>query len=183
VHAGLQQLSSLQQLELLDVPCNDPLAVARLAAQLPCLCDLDLRCTFAAQWNTGTSGQQLSLAAAEALTHLRLHVSPADADTVRHVQWPPQLQVLTSLLYGYLSYLWHWTSCCVGACAPAERSLIVHTTAQSSFIRSSERVKVLVCQALDVMVLLDVTLRGEAIMSLISALPLQVRLRPACVEA
>lgn len=93
VAAGLQHLSSLQQLELLDIPCDDPQAVARLAVQLPCLRTLDLRCTFAVQWNTGKAGQ-LSLVAAKALTHLRLHVSPANPDTVRHLQWPPRLQVL-----------------------------------------------------------------------------------------
>lgn len=94
--AGLQQLSSLQQLEVLDIPCCDPHASTCLAVQLPCLRDLDLRCTSAARWNTGTA-TQLSLAAAEALTHLRLHVSAADPDTVRRLQWPPRLQVLLSL--------------------------------------------------------------------------------------
>jgi hypothetical protein len=92
--AGLQQLSTLQQLELLDIPCNDPHAVAHLAVQLPCLRDLDLRCSSAARGNAGMASQRLSLAAAKELTHFRLHVSPADPDIVRHLQWPPQLQVL-----------------------------------------------------------------------------------------
>ena len=45
--AGLQHLTTLQQLEVLRVPCDSPHAIARLAAQLPQLRSLALQLSAA----------------------------------------------------------------------------------------------------------------------------------------
>jgi hypothetical protein len=93
--AGLQELSRLQRLELLHVPCTDLHAIALLAAHLPALRILDLRCSSTAGVDEEAVGQ-LSLAAATALTELRLHVHTYAIDTVQRLQMPPRLQVLTA---------------------------------------------------------------------------------------
>ena len=91
--AGLHHLSALQRLEVLTVPCDKPHAVARLASQLPRLRSLCLQCCSAAGLPAKSFGK-LALDAARALTKVQLRVSAKDADIVRRVQLPPQLQVL-----------------------------------------------------------------------------------------
>jgi hypothetical protein len=91
--AGLHHLSALQQLEVLNVPCEKPHAMARLASQLPRLRSLRLQCCSAAGLAAKSFGK-LALDAARALTKLQLRVSARDADMVRRLQLPPQLQVL-----------------------------------------------------------------------------------------
>ncbi len=92
--AGLQELSRLQRLEVLHVPCISPYAIAQLAAHLPALRSLDLRCSSTAGANEEAVGQ-LTLAAATALTELRLHVHTYAIDTLQRLLMPPRLQVLT----------------------------------------------------------------------------------------
>ena len=92
---GLQALSRLQRLELLHAPYTAPHAIALLAAHLPALRSLDLRCSSTAVVDEETVGQ-LSLAAATSLTELRLHVHTHAIDTVQRLQMPPRLQVLTA---------------------------------------------------------------------------------------
>ena len=89
--AGLGHLSALQRLEVLDVQCDEPCALTRLAAQLPRLRTLCLQCCSAAGLPAEMDGD---LALNAALTQLRLQVSADNADTVLHLRWPPQLQVL-----------------------------------------------------------------------------------------
>ena len=91
--AGVQELSGLQRLEVLHMPYTSPHTVTHLAAHLPALRSLDLWCCpeYAHKEAVG----QLTLAAATALTELHLHVCPTAADTVRRLQMPPCLQVLT----------------------------------------------------------------------------------------
>lgn len=93
--AGFQQLSRLQRLEVLHVPCVSPHATTRLAAHLPALRSLDLRCSSTAGVDDEAVGQ-LTLAAATALTELRLHVCTQAVDVVQRLQMPPRLQVLTA---------------------------------------------------------------------------------------
>ena len=93
--AGLQELSRLQRLEVLQVPCTDPYAITQLATHLPALRSLELWCS----WTAGAQEEtvrQLTLAAATALTELRLNVRTRALDTVQRLQMPPQLQVLTA---------------------------------------------------------------------------------------
>ena len=94
--AGLQELSCLQRLEVLRVPCIEPHAITQLAAHLPALRSLDLWCSTA-RYHKQAAGQP-TLAAATSLTQLHLHACPAAADTVRRLQLPPRLQVLTTVL-------------------------------------------------------------------------------------
>ena len=95
--AGLQPLTALQQLEVLRVPCDDAQATARLAAQLPRLRSLDLRCCPMRCCAPGETHDEatvpLQLMAATALTELRLHMCGGAAKTVKCLQMPPQLQV------------------------------------------------------------------------------------------
>ena len=93
--AGLQELSRLQRLEVVHVPCTNPNATTRLAAHLPALRSLDLWCCSTAGAHDEAAGQ-LTLAAATALTELRLHVCAQAAGTVQRLQMPPRLQVLTA---------------------------------------------------------------------------------------
>ena len=93
--AGLQELSRLQRLEVLQVPCTDPYAITRLATHLPALRSLELWCSSSAGAQEEAVGQ-LTLAAATALTELRLNVRTQAFDTVKRLQMPPRLQVLTS---------------------------------------------------------------------------------------
>ena len=86
--AGLQQLSCLRRLEVLQVPCTEPYAITQLAAYLPALRSLDLCC--------GSGVGPLILAAATSLTELRLRVYTYAFDTVQRMQMPPQLQVLAA---------------------------------------------------------------------------------------
>lgn len=90
--AGLVHLSALQRLEVLNLPCNKPHAVACLAAQLPRLRTLFLQCCSAAGL-PAKPDSMLALDAATALTALRLQVSANDVDVVQRLQFPPQLQV------------------------------------------------------------------------------------------
>ena len=96
--AGFQQLSRLRRLEVLHVPCISPHAITQLAAHLPALRSLDLWCCSTTDAHEETTGQ-LTLAAATSMTELRLHAcaAAAAADTVRRLQMPPQLQVLTAV--------------------------------------------------------------------------------------
>ena len=100
--AGLKHLSALQRLEALDVRCDKPHAVARLASQLPRLHTLSLQCCSAAGV-TAKPYSVLALDAVTALTQLRLQVSADDADIVQRSRWPPDLQV--------------WPQCCLLLCA------------------------------------------------------------------
>lgn len=75
------------------MPCDKPHAMARLASQLPCLRSLRLQCCSAAGLAAKSFGK-LALDAARALTKLQLRVSAKDADIVRRLQLPLQLQVL-----------------------------------------------------------------------------------------
>ena len=93
--AGLHELSRLQRLEVLHVPCSSPLAITRLAASLPALRSLELWCCSATDVHEEAAGQ-LTLATATALTELRMHLCDAAADTVRRLQMPPRLQVQTA---------------------------------------------------------------------------------------
>ena len=95
--AGLQELSRLQRLEVLRVPCTDLHAIARLAAQLPAVCSLDLRCSCTTDAHE-EAVDQLTLAAVTSITELRLHACAAAAESVRRLQMPPRLQVLTTVL-------------------------------------------------------------------------------------
>lgn len=90
--AGFQGLSTLQQLEVLHVPCHDVHAITRLAAHLLHLRSLDWQCRPEHEVHDEAGGE-LSLAAATALTELKLHVSGGAAGTVRRLQMPPRLQV------------------------------------------------------------------------------------------
>ena len=96
--AGLQKLAALQQLEVLRVPCDDAQAITRLAAQLPRLRSLDLRCCPLRCCSPKEihleAAAALDLTAAAALTQLRLHMCGGAFDTVQRMQMPPQLQVL-----------------------------------------------------------------------------------------
>jgi hypothetical protein len=96
--AGLQHLTTLQQLEVLRVPCDDAQGTARLAAQLPRLRSLDLRCCpmrcCAPEEAHEAAAAPLDLTAATALTRLRLHMCGGAAEDVKRLQMPPQLQVL-----------------------------------------------------------------------------------------
>ena len=74
------------------MPCHNPHAITRLAAQLPRLRSLDLRCCSAP--GLKASMHDLVLTAATALTELRLHLSTAFADVMQQLQMPPHLQVL-----------------------------------------------------------------------------------------
>lgn len=95
--AGVQELSGLQRLEVLHVPYTRPHTIAQLAAHLPALRSLDLWCC--SKYAHKEAVGQLTLAAATALTELRLHVCAAAADTVRRLQMPPNLQVLAPACY------------------------------------------------------------------------------------
>ena len=95
--AGLQELSHLQRLEVLHVPCTDLHAVTRLAAQLPAVRSLDLLCSCSARAHQEAVGQ-LTLTAATSITELRLRAcASCAADSVRRLQMPPRLQVLTAV--------------------------------------------------------------------------------------
>lgn len=89
--AGLQRLAALQRLEVLHVPCDNPHAITHLAAQLPRLRSLDLRCCSAAGLQAST--QDLVLTAATRLTALRLRLSTAFPNVMQRLQMPPHLQV------------------------------------------------------------------------------------------
>ena len=93
--AGFQQLSRLQRLEVLHLPCVSPHATTRLAAHLPALRSLLVWCSSTAGANEEAVGQ-LTLAAATALTELRLHVFTHAIDAVQRLQMPPRLQVRTA---------------------------------------------------------------------------------------
>ena len=95
VRAELLDLSVVQQLEVLRVPCDFPHVLTAVAGQLPRLRSLDLWCCTAGAAPEGLLGQ-LTLAAATALTQLRLHMSLATADIVQRLQMPPRLQVLSA---------------------------------------------------------------------------------------
>jgi hypothetical protein len=90
--AGLQCLSALQRLKVLHVPCDNPHAIVRLAAQLPRLRSLDLRCCSASGLKAST--QDVVLTTVTQLTELRLRLSTAHADVMQRLRMPPHLQVL-----------------------------------------------------------------------------------------
>ena len=75
------------------MPCDDPHAIARLAAQLPRLRSLDLRCC--SEQEAKASTHDLVLTAATRLTTLRLHLSTAHPKFIQRQQMPPHLQVLS----------------------------------------------------------------------------------------
>ena len=94
------------------MPCIETHAITRLAAHLPALCSLDLRCSATAGADEVDVGQ-LTLAAATALTELRLHVHTCAIGTVQRLQMPPRLQVLTASLQpcGCISVCTHTKIC------------------------------------------------------------------------
>ena len=95
------------------MPCYDPRAVTRVAVRLPRLRSLDLRCCSAAE-DLLEADDQLDLAAATALTELRLHVCSGTAARVRQLQMPPRLQVLPCHLLATVVPTWP----CLHTCRP-----------------------------------------------------------------
>jgi hypothetical protein len=152
--AGLQRLSALQRLEVLHVPCHNPHAVARLAAQLPRLRSL-LRCCSAPGLKAST--HDLVLTAATALTELRLHLSTAFADAMQ------QLLICR---------------CCnaaPGSCWPVSACIPVHVLAAWKTVKSTVNIDPTL-QALDVTILNNKANMEDAVMALVNSLPLQVGL-------
>lgn len=162
--AGLQGLSTLQQLEVLHVPCDDAHAITRLAVQLPHLRSLDLRCCSGSGAHEEAGGQ-LTLAAATVLTELRLHVCGSAGATVTRLQMPPQLQVMTA---GFQQFLKVQAATHDVFCADL-------LPMPDALLQCKSCKRFVDVQALDVKIRMSNALRAaDDIMAVINALPLQV---------
>lgn len=95
MHPG-PELAALQQLEVLHLPCSDPVQCAALAAKFPKLRSLALRCCDSLLPDVERSNEVLELpwTGLTALTELRLTVSPDAVETVQKLQLvPPSIKV------------------------------------------------------------------------------------------
>ena len=157
---GLERLSALQRLEMLNLPCNKPHAVACLVAQLQRLRTLFLQCCSAAGL-PARPDSMLALDAATALTALRLQISADDVDIVQRLQFPPQLQVCHCNAACSFSVLRHDHSAHWALlCGPAMRSrLTAH---------------VLHLQALRLTIVMTNGHSPDSVIIIVNALPMQV---------
>jgi hypothetical protein len=145
------------------VPCDDPLTITHLAAQLPRLRSLDLRCC--SEVGPQASTHDLLLTAATRLTGLRLHLSTAHPKFMQRLRMPPHLQVLPHGPW------FVWTSA---------HTLRICERPGGYSVTASQHMYMM--QAIDVSIVNDHIYEdaGNKVMSLINTLPLQVGLSAAC---
>ena len=98
-YAEVVEVTALERLEVLRVPCEYAPALIYAAMHLPHLRSLDLW-TFLPLSPAAPEDilSQLTLTAATALTQLRLHLSLAAADINGRLELPPRLQVPVTML-------------------------------------------------------------------------------------